>query len=146
MRERLRSLGWRLHPIANLAVGADDPWIVEKRFGTVFNLWLIAGFLILGWIEGLLHFEYEHAIQYLDGLYPKFPYSQLIVETVFWISTLAFAGIVGYLSFRVCLIFVALVVRALSLLEQYTASGVVGIIGFLLFSAAAIINLSGLEH
>lgn len=143
VRQRLHSFERGLNPIEGLIKRAPNMASAEKRAGTIFNLWLLLGLGLMAAIISLTNVD-PTTIRGTAATYlPAYPYASDIFLVVCILVGLPLLTLAGYFIFKCVLLVIATTVRALTALERNTSNGVVGIIGFLLFSAAAIMKLAG---
>jgi hypothetical protein len=135
----LEALRYKLEGIFN----AGDLLFTDKgKFRSVSGFAsLIAGFLMSTWL--LKAFNYEPS-GILDGL-ERFAFSwNIAIGIVIYLCGAVLIGcVMGAVGVAVVIspfVFIMLMMTTLLAIERYTASGVIGIVGFSLFSLATLIK------
>jgi hypothetical protein len=145
---KLSNLAILREKVMAAALSGGDKIFLSRREGPVRVLisvsFMVTGSLTLWGILHLLHIDAPALLQrWIDYLkYLEVPLS-LFVGYLSFIFALLIAGIIGVMLCIVPFVLLMLLSISLFVLEENTASGIMGIIGFTLFSIASFLKLFG---
>lgn len=144
LREKLRFLATLFSSVS--AVSTIAPKHAKQLTMIMISLWTIFGWSFFILIGKMFELPEGYGFHIVASVIPSFPYSRLIAYLTILLAAPLFGLAVGYVLFKIFLRVTGVIVWALVILENNTANGIVGIMGFILFSVAAIMKLNGVAH
>jgi hypothetical protein len=133
----------RISPISRLLEHAHDVGQAEKIAGTIIHAFTFVGLLIILAAAVYFGFDLDSTVRQLSSHQKSWSGALIFTGTALLVLLAAFAC--GFVIYLLVVRVMRLVVFSLRALERNTANGIVGIIGFLLFSAVSIAKLLGVE-
>ncbi len=143
IRDKLRWMSWiSLGPLLWATFKQPRALLDKEVLGALGQL-IFSGVLLFTLIARILGIEPGVPLGERLGIEPLGLTQQVLLVSVVLLLTLLSTFVLGGLFYQGLFIAVGVVVFCITVIERNTASGIMGISGFLLFSVAAIMKLSG---